>query len=93
MVLLLTPCRHRIAEVLTTLKLLSSMSRGEEVLGLKLSGGFNPKTLLQGTTSNVIQYIMSRGLTGLHPMNHIARELQRQRVTACWGYILLPTRV
>ena len=42
-------CRHRIAEVLTTLKLLGSMSRGEEVTGLKLSGGCHPKTLLQGS--------------------------------------------
>ncbi|KAL3138653.1 hypothetical protein ABBQ32_006413 [Trebouxia sp. C0010 RCD-2024] len=40
--------RHRIAEVLTTLKLLSSMSQGDDVPGLKLSGGLNPQTLLQG---------------------------------------------
>ena len=46
--MILIRCRHRVAEVLTTLKLLSGMSRGEEVTGLKLSGGFNPKTLLQG---------------------------------------------
>ena len=46
--MLLIHCRHRVAEVLTTLKLLSGMTRGEEITGLKLSGGFNPKTLLQG---------------------------------------------
>ena len=52
--MLLVHCRHRIAEVLTTLKLLSSMSQGEDVTGLKLSGGLNPKTLLQG---NLIRHL------------------------------------
>ena len=42
-------CRHRIGEVLTAFKLLSSISQGQDVPGLVLTGGLNPKTLLQGT--------------------------------------------
>lgn len=40
--------RHRVGEVLTTYKLLSSMSIGEQIPGLSLSGGMNPATLMQG---------------------------------------------
>ena len=40
--------RYRVGEVLTSYKLLSSMSRGEEVRGLQLSGGVNSTSLLQG---------------------------------------------
>ena len=41
-------CRYRIGEVLTAYKLLTSMSKGEAVQGLSLSGKANPTTLLQG---------------------------------------------
>ncbi|KAA6419127.1 MAG: Platelet-activating factor acetylhydrolase [Trebouxia sp. A1-2] len=40
--------RFRIGEVLTAYKLLTSMSRGEPVQGLKLSGGLNHSSLLKG---------------------------------------------
>ena len=41
-------CRYRIGEVLTAYKLLTSMSKGEAVKGLSLSGKSNPLTLLKG---------------------------------------------
>lgn len=44
----MTQTRFRIGEVLTAHKLLGSMSRGEPVQGLKLSGGLNPSSLLRG---------------------------------------------
>ena len=46
-------CRFRIGEVLTAYKLLGSMSRGEPVQGLKLSGGLNPSSLLRGEASSL----------------------------------------
>ena len=46
----LLPCRYRIGEVLTAYKLLTSMSKGEAVKGLSLSGKSNPLTLLKGVS-------------------------------------------
>ena len=46
-------CRYRVGEVLTAYKLLSSMSKGQHVPGLSLSGGLSSDTLLAGQTSHL----------------------------------------
>ena len=56
-------CRHRVGEVLTTYKLLSSMSIGEQVPGLSLSGGMNPATLMQGRNPYMFYLLSFTGCT------------------------------